>query len=159
MEDSGVKLNSCVPFLATDSVCQTACTTPTADKSLFFTQGWAQYISTNEDKIKAELVANGPISAVFEVFSDFFHYESGVYKHLTGDFAGLHAVALVGYGTDALLNADYWIVKNSWGSSFGESGYFRIARGIFNSYTVIYVYVFKGINCITYILRVIDKWL
>ncbi|MCQ2795681.1 MAG: C1 family peptidase, partial [Bacilli bacterium] len=40
-----------------------------------------------------------------------------------------HAVTLVGYGYDKATNLDYWIVKNSWGKSWGEDGYFRISRG------------------------------
>ena len=80
-------------------------------------------------------ISVGPISAVLEVFQDFFHYESGVYKHLEGSYVGLHAVVLVGYGTDsgATGTTDYWIVRNSWGSDFGENGYFRIAAGLKNN--------------------------
>lgn len=40
-----------------------------------------------------------------------------------------HAVLLVGYGVDAEAGP-YWTVKNSWGSAWGEQGYFRIRRGV-----------------------------
>jgi len=40
-----------------------------------------------------------------------------------------HLATLVGYGHDSATGKDYWIVKNSWGKSWGESGYFRIKRG------------------------------
>lgn len=37
---------------------------------------------------------------------------------------------LVGYGHDSASNKDYWIVRNSWGSGWGESGYFRLQRNV-----------------------------
>ncbi len=38
-----------------------------------------------------------------------------------------HAVQLVGFGTDAELG-DYWLIRNSWGESFGEGGFIRLRR-------------------------------
>ena len=38
-----------------------------------------------------------------------------------------HAITIVGYGTDG--TTPYWIIKNSWGESWGENGYFRLALG------------------------------
>jgi len=89
-------------------------------------------VPSDEESIKAELVKSGSISAVFEVFSDFFSYESGVYRHVSGDYEGLHAVVLAGWGTDD-VGGDFWTVRNSWGEDFGESGYFRISRGLDNN--------------------------
>ena len=57
----------------------------------------------------------------FKVYSDFMYYSGGIYKYTTGTYQGGHAVCAVGY-SDA---GQYWIVKNSWGTGWGESGYFR----------------------------------
>lgn len=50
-----------------------------------------------------------------------------------------HAVAIVGAGTDEASGVDYWLVRNSWNTTFGEEGYFRVQRdtqqmGIFGGY-------------------------
>jgi cathepsin B len=41
---------------------------------------------------------------------------------------GGHAVEFVGYGTQG--SQEYWLVKNSWGTTWGEQGYFQILRGV-----------------------------
>ena len=78
---------------------------------------------------------DGPVAVSFEVYPDFQNYKAGVYTHtlLTDSFNPFevtnHVVVLVGYGHDIKTNMDYWIVKNSWGASWGEGGFFRIRRG------------------------------
>ena len=53
-------------------------------------------------------------------------YQSGVLDDATCDGTDLnHAIVLVGYGNKE--GEDYWLAKNSWGSSWGEQGYLRIA--------------------------------
>jgi len=52
-------------------------------------------------------------------------YTGGVYVHTTGSVLGGHAVKIVGWGNESGTN--YWIVANSWGTGWGENGYFRIA--------------------------------
>jgi cathepsin C len=99
------------------------------------------YGACNEALMKYALVKNGPIVVGLEVYDDFMHYKSGVYHHtgLVDKVNGMnkwnpfqitnHAVLVVGYGTDDKTREPYWIVKNSWGPSWGENGFFRIRRG------------------------------
>lgn len=65
----------------------------------------------------------GPVITQMNVYEDFLAYESGIYRHVTGKYAGGHAVTIVGYN----LSEKYWIVKNSWSPDWGESGFFKIA--------------------------------
>jgi cathepsin B len=86
------------------------------------------YSLTSVTGIMTDLVAHGPVEAAFTVYEDFVHYKSGVYKHTSGGVLGGHAVAIIGYGT--LNNQAYWLVQNSWTTTWGAGGYFMIARGI-----------------------------
>merc|ERR1719272_1151662 len=73
-------------------------------------------------------VAKQPVSVAIEADKMVFqHYTGGI---LTSSACGSsldHGVLAVGYGTDN--GQKYWKVKNSWGTSFGEDGYIRIAKG------------------------------
>jgi hypothetical protein len=86
---------------------------------------WA-YVATTAPQaadIEAALSTYGPLVTTMRVYNDFFSYSGGVYKHVSGSYAGNHAILIVGYDHEG----KYFIVKNSWGTEdWGESGYFKI---------------------------------
>jgi len=76
-------------------------------------------------------VAQQPVSIAIQANQASFQlYSGGVITANCGTRLD-HGVTAVGYGTDKTYG-DYWIVKNSWGSSWGESGYVRIAKSSAN---------------------------
>jgi len=86
-----------------------------------------------EDDILDAVANVGPVSICFDVVDDFQNYGGGVYSSTecgTGPGDVNHAVLVVGYNVTAdSSKTPYWIVKNSWGSSWGLDGYFWIMRG------------------------------
>ena len=74
-----------------------------------------------------DIYTNGPMETGFDVYNDFFSYSSGIYQHVSGLYAGGHAVKIIGWGNEA--GVDYWICANSWGTGWGEQGFFRIRMG------------------------------
>ena len=85
-------------------------------------------VTKNDPNAHINAIARGPVSAAIQATSSIFQfYKGGIISSTSCGTSLNHAVLLIGYGADASGNK-YWLLKNSWGSSWGESGYFRIAR-------------------------------
>lgn len=87
-------------------------------------------LATNNETALLMAVANQPVSVAIDAGgSDFQFYSSGVFTGACGTNLE-HGVAAVGYGIDINDGTKYWLVKNSWGTGWGEEGYIRMQRYI-----------------------------
>ncbi|EEE66441.1 hypothetical protein OsJ_22818 [Oryza sativa Japonica Group] len=92
-----------------------------------------QRVNPNDEGSLAAAVASQPVSVAIEGSGAMFrHYGSGVF---TADSCGTkldHAVAVVGYGAEAdgSGGGGYWIIKNSWGTTWGDGGYMKLEKDV-----------------------------
>ncbi|CAG9313979.1 unnamed protein product [Blepharisma stoltei] len=124
MKDTGVPTYSCVPYIAADGTCPTKCADGSA---LQFYKATSVNTYSGPSSIQAAILAGGPVEVTFQVYKDFMSYSGGIYKHTKGEFVGNHCVKIIGWGNQSGTN--YWIVANSWGTSWGLQGFFWIAFG------------------------------
>jgi len=84
------------------------------------------------------LQSDGPLPSAIKILDSIYNYVTGVYSDpacIVADENDVnHAVVIVGYGTTTATATvpatPYWIVRNSWGTGWGLSGYFMIKRGV-----------------------------
>jgi C1A family cysteine protease len=117
--DNGMCKESDYKYLAKSGTC-TKC------DPVVFMSSCVDVTPQNEVDLE-KAVAIGPVSVAIEADTRTFQmYKSGV---ITGSACGTnldHGVLVVGYGTES--TQPYWLVKNSWGSSWGEDGYVKIEK-------------------------------
>jgi len=89
-------------------------------------------VTSGDESALQAAVANAPVSVGIDAASFWFQlYSSGVYDDSSckSDSASLdHGVLAVGYDHDAASGKDYWIVKNSWNTVWGNQGYIWMVR-------------------------------
>jgi len=131
----GISREFSYPYRAESSGDNTRCRfDPSVNKSAIGAKTIHSFNVTegDEESIKRIVATVGPVSVAFQVVDDFRLYKRGIYSSQNckqGPDDVNHAVLIVGYGQAPETGKPYWIVKNSWGTQWGEEGYFRIERG------------------------------
>jgi cathepsin L len=123
-KNGGICTEQSYPYTARDGTCKaSSCGTTGAKLS-----GYTDVRSGDENGLMTA-VNIGPVSVAIEADKSVFQfYSGGVLDNSQCGTRLDHGVLTVGYGTDAASGKDYWNVKNSWGSSWGEHGYIRMVR-------------------------------
>jgi cathepsin X len=84
------------------------------------------YSLSGADKMKADIYKYGPISCGIDVTDNFEAYKGGIYSEKKAIPLINHELSVVGWGYDEETQTEYWIGRNSWGTYWGEKGFFRI---------------------------------
>ncbi|XP_018601154.1 cathepsin S-like isoform X2 [Scleropages formosus] len=121
IENDGIDSDYFYPYEGKDGKCR------------YSVQGKAGYCSTyqvlprgDEKALQHAVATVGPVSVGINATHSFYLYSGGIFDDPQCTSNTNHAVLVVGYGTDN--GQDFWLVKNSWGTAWGESGYARMAR-------------------------------
>ncbi|MFH1403385.1 MAG: C1 family peptidase [Candidatus Altiarchaeota archaeon] len=124
--NTGVPDEACFPYQERNEPCSQRCVD--SANRVVKSDGYKN-IALNVNAIKSAIKDYGPVKVSMDVYYDFYFYNSGVYRVSSSNYQGGHAVVLVGWGSEN--GVDYWIGKNSWGTGWGENGYFKI--GLYES--------------------------
>jgi cathepsin H len=128
IRDHGMTTEELYPYQAVDQTC-----TYNSNMARVTTAGPHNITAGDEIELHYALAFAGPVSVAFQVVGDFRDYESGVYNSTdckNGPMNVNHAVLAVGYGTNTTSGLPYYTIKNSWGNTWGNSGYFDIQSGV-----------------------------
>ena len=121
--DNGLCLNKSYPYTESDQPCKNTSCIHVVKISNY------SNIEPNNESVLASAVYKQPISVAIQANSQTFQlYGGGVYSDVNCGTDLDHGVLIVGYGYDSTVDMNYWIVKNSWGSDWGEGGYIRIQK-------------------------------
>lgn len=94
--------------------------------------GWVDIDPFDDHAVMDALVTQGPLSISIMVPDAINYYDTGVVNitECRCDMSQIdHLISMVGYGTDESNGLNYWLLRNSWSTYWGDEGYFKIARG------------------------------
>ncbi|KAL5987862.1 Senescence-specific cysteine protease sag39 [Asimina triloba] len=124
IQKHGLTTEANYPYEASDGTCNTK---KEADRAASIKSH--EDVPANSEKALLKAVASQPVSVAIDASGfDFQFYKSGIFSGPCGTDLD-HGVAAIGYGT-VEEQTMYWLVKNSWGTTWGEEGYIRMEREV-----------------------------
>ncbi|EAR85212.1 papain family cysteine protease (macronuclear) [Tetrahymena thermophila SB210] len=122
--NGGIMTETEYPYIAKQQSCKFD-----EDKPTFQIGGYID-VPSDQSQVKAALLIQPLSICLNSSDTSFKYYKSGVITECEdGPYDGPdHCLLLVGYGHDEELKVDYWLIKNQWGTTWGEEGYVRIIR-------------------------------
>ncbi|NXF28092.1 CATS protein, partial [Rhodinocichla rosea] len=126
IDNGGIESEESYPYTAQNGTCHYNASARAASCSRF-----VELPEGDEAALRDAVATVGPVAVAIDATRpSFFLYRSGVFDDPQCSQKVNHGVLVVGYGS--LENKEYWLVKNSWGVHFGDSGYIRMARNASN---------------------------
>jgi len=121
--DNGINVDGDYPPLPNDGTCKFD-----GSKRVITLEGYGEVTKGDEEDLTDRLASEGPISVLIDAGRLSFQlYSGGVYYDPDCSSTELnHFMLAVGYGAEDI--SEYYIVKNSWGTSWGENGYIKMSR-------------------------------
>lgn len=122
IDNGGIDTEDSYPYEAKDNKCRFNKETIGA-----VVKSFVDVTADNEIELQRAVATIGPISVAIDASGQFRFYKKGIYYNSACGVGGLnHAVLAVGYGQED--GKDYWLVKNSWGTKWGDQGYIKMTR-------------------------------
>ncbi|XP_054719675.1 procathepsin L-like [Uloborus diversus] len=122
-QNGGIDTEQSYPYTAEDGTCHYKASSRGAGVT-----GYVDIPSGDEAALQKAVATVGPISVAIDASQESFQlYQGGIYNEpqCSSQFLD-HGVLAVGYGTEN--GVDYWLVKNSWGTTWGNQGYIQMSR-------------------------------